>query len=202
MDICSLLQVRQVLALALRRWGCSVCCVSTDSQAISKLKLRGGHPVQALDLQRWVCSPDGLTLQHRLLQLSLPLESMTANCVGCEAIFCFQCCSTPCHAQEIMLCSMSDSSKSSLAERIQRQHMCQPHIQSTVPLAASVAEDAVLPHSTHHHSHHDAKSRMQLAHSQPMDWSECTVDSPYDVVIMDKQQFTLLRALLQVGCAC
>ena len=70
---------------------------------------------------------------------------------------------------------------------------------STFPLLTFFGEDAVLPHSVHHHSHLDVKSRMQLAHSQPVDWSECTVESPYDVVIMDKQQFTLLRALLQVS---
>ena len=78
-------------------------------------------------------------------------------------------------------------------------HAPHPCDVSRIPLAASVAEDAVLPHSTPHHSHHDVKSRMQLAHSQPVDWSERIVDSPYDVVIMDKQQFTLLRALLQVS---
>ena len=34
-------QVRQVLALALRRWGFEVCAVKNEADAIYKLSLRG-----------------------------------------------------------------------------------------------------------------------------------------------------------------
>ena len=34
-------QVRQVLSLALRRWGFQVCAVKNEADAITKLSLRG-----------------------------------------------------------------------------------------------------------------------------------------------------------------
>ena len=41
-------QVRQVLALALRRWGFQVCAVKNESDAIQKLRLQGKHSLPPL----------------------------------------------------------------------------------------------------------------------------------------------------------